>query len=148
MTFRNLLFFALLIPFGLPLKVSGQAPVQPVANDSLVAQLRAREQTLRNRPGQVFKQKHRKRKVIVESSVYEPLYAGVRPFLREKTRYFKSGAVYRQVTFKGRLRSQPLLAYRVLNGTVVYAFFLDDQKKPRTIVNHQSFDRAAYSQSK
>ncbi len=148
MSFRCLPFFALLVVLAVPRTAIGQAPLHPVANDSLITQLFAQEQKLRDRPRQVFKQKHHRRKVTVKSRVFQSPHVGRQPFLREKTRYFKNGAVYRHVVFKGGRQLPPVLEYRVLNGTVVYAFFLDDQRKPRTIVNHRPFNRTAYAQSK
>ena len=133
----------------------GALPVaaQTAARDSvpsdagMLQYLRTKEQAVFGPSSQFLTQRVQcgtKRKVVVAGRITNPEYRQTIIF-REKTRYYKSGAVYRQAEYYTRGSRMPLLEVWTLNDNVVYASYLDRNGSQQRVSNGRLVGRTQYS---
>ena len=129
------------------------AAAQTAARDSVPAgaamlqSLRAKEQAFFGPSSQFLTQRVQrgtKRKVVVAGQLTNPEYPQTIIF-RERTRYYKSGSVYRRAEYYTRGTRTPLLEVWTLNDHVVYALYLDQYGKQQRVSNGRPVGRTQYS---
>jgi hypothetical protein len=109
--------------------------------------LRAKEQALFGPSGQFLKQRVQggtKRKVVVAGQITNPEYWQTIIF-RERTRYYKSGALYRRAEYYTSGTRIPLLEVWPLNNNVVYASYVDRSGNRQRVSNGRLISRTQNS---
>lgn len=126
---------------------------QTAARDSvpygaaMLQSLRAKEQALFGPSSQFLTQRVQRgtrRKVVVAGQITNPGYRQTIIF-RERTRYYKSGAVYRRAEYYTSGTRTPLLEAWTLNDHVVYASYVAPDGSQQRVSNGRLVGRTQYS---
>ncbi len=149
---------SIVLPFALLLfTFVGALPAaaQTAARDSvphgaaMLQSLRAKEQALFGPSCQFLTQRVQrgtKRKVVVAGQITNPEHRQTIIF-RERTRYYKSGAVYRRAEYYTTGTRTPLLEVWTLNDHVVFASYLAPNGTQQRVSNGRLVGRSQYSVS-
>ena len=150
--FPRFIFFSLamllfLFAGALPVAAQTAARDSVPAGAALLLFLRAKEQAFFSPSSQFLTQRvqrGRMRKVVVAGQLTNPENQQTVIF-RERTRYYKSGAVYRRAEYYTSGSRTPLLEVWTLNDYVVYALYLDRYGKQQRVSNGRLVGRTQYS---
>jgi hypothetical protein len=144
------LFLALLLFSGVG---ALPAAAQTASRDSvpygaaMLQSLRAKEQALFGPSSQFLTQRVQrgtKRKVVVAGQLTHPEHRQTIIF-RERTRYYKSGAVYRRAEYYTTGARTPLLEVWTLNDHMVYASYVAPDGSQQRVSNGRLVGRTQYS---
>jgi hypothetical protein len=142
------LAFLLLSCMGaLPAAAQTAAPDSVPSGEAMLQFLRAKEQQLFSSSSQFLTQRVQrgtKRKVVVAGRITNPGYQ--QPIIfRERTRYYKSGSVYRRAEYYISGTRTPLLEVWTLNNHVVYASYVAPNGSQQRVSNGRPVGRTQYA---